>query len=388
MKSKLSRINQRFKEKPTVILCHAGIITADARYGSKRGVYDIDDVRQLGHYGFMKKENEGGLIVMLAFPGAEVIDIAGPLDILCVAPCVRAEEFDLSKRGESVIVSQSGGPITTEPSGITIHTESLTFVEGKKVDTLIIPGAYHMDHLIAQSELVDWVRTIAASARRVVSVCTGAFLLAEAGVLKGKSATTHWLRVDEFSQRYPDTHVEADSIYVNDGNVYTSAGITSGMDLALHLVETDWGADVALTIARNWLLYVKRPGGQSQFSALLPRKATEKVSISELQAWIMNNLSADLSVAALAEKLNMSPRHFARVFQNETGVTPAKFVETVRIEAARRWLEESNRSIELIADECGMGDSERLRRSFIRRLGVNPSDYRRRFERNANERIH
>ena len=221
-----------------------------------------------------------------------------------------------------------------------------------------------------------------------MSICTGAFLLAEAGLLNGKRATTHWSRVKEFGQRYPQVTLETDSIFVNDGNIYSSAGITSGMDLALHLVEADWGADVALTIAKNWLLYVKRPGGQSQFSALLPDKACERLTIAELQSWIMENLGADLSVAKLAERVSMSPRHFARVFQSETGVTPAKYVEIVRIEATRRWLEGSSRSIELIADECGLGDSERLRRSFIRRLGVNPSDYRRRFERQKSSNIH
>lgn len=318
---------------------------------------------------------------MLAFEGAETLDIAGPMDILRVAPSIGNEEFDLQDLHKSVIVSEFGGPVVTQPSGICIHTEALESVDLEVVDTLIVPGAYSMESVIARPNLISWIKTIASRARRVVSVCTGAFLLGEAGLLDGKRVTTHWRWIDEFSQRYPKAIVEANSIFVNDGKIYTSAGITAGMDLALHLVEQDWGADVALNIARHWLLYVKRPGGQSQFSALLPTKSTERLSIADLQSWIMDNLSADLSVAELAGRLSMSPRNFARVFQNETGGTPAKFVETVRIETARRWLEESSRSIELIATECGMGDTERLRRCFIRRLGVNPSDYRRRFER-------
>ena len=261
-------------------------------------------------------------------------------------------------------------------------------IAGKKIDTLIVPGAYSMEYALNRPALLEWIKTNARRARRIVSVCTGAFLLAEVGLLDGRRATTHWLRVDEFARRYTKTIVEEDSLFVNDGNIYTSAGITSGMDLALHLVEADRGADVALTIARNWLLYVKRPGGQSQFSALLPEKASERDNIAELQLWIMENLNEDLSVTALASRLAMSPRNFARVFQSETGITPAKYVETVRIEAARRSLEESSRPIEIIADECGMGDGERLRRSFIRRLGVNPSDYRRRFERRQQTNIH
>jgi transcriptional regulator GlxA family with amidase domain len=245
-----------------------------------------------------------------------------------------------------------------------------------------------MEYVLSRPNLIKWIQTMAPRARRIVSICTGAFSLAEAGILDGKRATTHWLRVEEFSRRYPEVIVEADSIFVVDGNIYTSAGITAGMDLALHLVEEDWGPEVALDIARTWLLYVKRPGGQSQFSVLLPKKGTERANISDLQAWIMDHLTTDLSVTALASRLAMSPRHFARVFQKETGVTPAKFVETVRIEAARKWLEESSRPIEIIANECGMGDAERLRRSFIRRLGVNPSDYRRRFERRDESNLH
>lgn len=336
----------------------------------------------------MAKNRQTGTIVMLAFEGAEIIDISGPLDMLCVAPCFHNDSFDMERRIKPMIVSEFGGPVTTQPSGITIQTEILASPGRRKIDTLIVPGGYSVEHVLNRPALIKWIQRIAARARRVVSICTGAFLLAEAGLLDGRRATTHWFRVEEFAQRYPQVTVDADSIFVADGNVYTSAGITSGMDLALHLVEKDWGADIALNIARHWLVYVKRPGGQSQFSALLPTRATQRVTITELQAWIMNNLNTELSVAALAGRLAMSPRHFARVFQNETGVTPAKYVETVRIEAARRWLEESSRSIEIIADECGMGDTERLRRSFIRRLGVNPSDYRRRFERREQRNIH
>jgi transcriptional regulator GlxA family with amidase domain len=331
------------------------------------------------------KNQHNGLIVMLAFPGAEIIDIAGPLDILCMAPCYQNGNIDIGRKHKSLIVSEFGGPITTEPSGIAIHTEALAAVGRGKIDTLIIPGGYNMEPALQRPALIKWIQHMASRARRVVSICTGAFLLGEAGLLQGRRVTTHWRFTEKLAQRYEDVVVEADSIFTSDGNLYTSAGITSGMDLALHLVTEDWGSERALLIARDWLLYTKRPGGQSQFSALLPEKGSERETITGLQSWIMENLDADLSVTALAARLSMSPRHFARVFHSETGSTPAKFVETVRIEAARRWLEQSSQSIESIADECGMGDSERLRRSFIRRLGVNPSDYRRRFE---NRNIH
>ena len=326
-----------------------------------------------------------GTIVVLAFPGAEILDIAGPLDILCMAPCYQDKGIDTRRRHKSLIVSEFGEPITTYPSGITIQTEPLNAIGNRQIDTLIIPGGYNMEQAISNPTIIKWIQDMASRARRVVSICTGAFLLGEAGLLRGRRVTTHWRFVDELARRYPEVVVEPDSIFTTDGNLFTSAGITSGMDLALHLVTEDWGAERALLIARDWLLYTKRPGGQSQFSVLLPTKGTERETIAELQSWIIDNLNADLSVSALADRLSMSPRNFARVFQTETGTTPAKFVETVRIEAARRWLEQSSQSIETIADECGMGDSERLRRSFIRRLGVNPSDYRRRFE---NRNIH
>jgi transcriptional regulator GlxA family with amidase domain len=326
------------------------------------------------------KSKQQGVIVMLAFPGAEIIDIAGPLDILCVAPCFLDHGFDMERRHKSLIVSEFGGPVTTVPSGISIHTEPLTAIGRRIIDTLIVPGGYDMTQALNRPKLIKWIQTVASRARRVVSICTGAFLLGEAGLLQGRRVTTHWRFVEELARRYPDIVVEPDSIFTVDDNIYTSAGITSGMDLALQLVSEDWGPERALLIARDWLLYTRRPGGQSQFSALLSTKGSERKTITDLQSWIVENLNADLTVATLAERLAMSPRHFARVFQTETGTTPARFVETVRIEAARTCLEQSSQSIESIADECGMGDSERLRRSFIRRLGVNPSDYRRRFE--------
>ena len=325
-----------------------------------------------------------GAIAMLAFPDAEILDIAGPLDIICAAAYAEDGTFDVTPHKKRLILSEHGGSIETQPSSISIYTQPLKSVGSRKIDTLIIAGGIGTELALERPQLINWIRRTAKRARRVVSICTGAFLLAEAGLLQGRRATAHWRCVDEFAERYPDVTVEPDSIFIGDGNIYTSAGITAGTDLALHLVEQDWGAGKALDIARMWLLYAKRPGGQSQFSALLPAKASERVAIADLQAWIINHVDADLSVPALAKYVAMSPRNFARVFQAETGVTPAKFVETVRIEAARRRLEATAQSIEFIADACGMGDRERLRRSFIRRLGVTPSDYRRRFEQRVN----
>lgn len=323
---------------------------------------------------------DSGATVMLVFPQAEIIDIAGPLDILGAGRCYADGDFDPARFRPPVIVSQSGGPITTVPSGIVIHSEPFAAIEHRAIDTLLVAGGYGVRAARREPQLIDWLRRTAARARLIVSICTGALLLAEAGLLAGRRATTHWKALEVLAGDFPDVKVEPDAIFVQDGNVHTSAGITAGMDLALALVEAEHGPEHALAIARQWLLYARRPGGQSQFSALLPERAAERRAIVELQAWIQQHLGEDLTVARLAAWLNMSPRHFARVFQAETGTTPARYVETVRLEAARRRLESGTQSMLSVALECGLGDPERLRRSFLRRLGINPSAYRQRFE--------
>ncbi len=314
----------------------------------------------------------GGL-VMLVYPRAEVLDIAGPLDILCAA----APGDDTSA---PLLVSRDGGPVATWPSSITIMTAPLGAAGRHPIDTLLVPGGDGSRAAAADARTIAWLRRAARRARRVVGICTGAFLLARAGLLDGRRATTHWRHVDALADGYPQVQVEPDAIFVEDGNVYTSAGITAGMDLALHLVERDCGAGRALAIARDWLLYVKRPGGQSQFSALLPECDARHAGIGELCAWIVAHPEAAHGVEALAARVAMSPRHFARVFRAETGMTPARFVETVRLETARRWLEQGTRSLERVARLSGLRDPEHLRRAFVRRLGVSPSDYRDRFE--------
>jgi transcriptional regulator GlxA family with amidase domain len=222
---------------------------------------------------------------------------------------------------------------------------------------------------------------MAPRVRRLASVCTGAFLLAEAGLLDGRRATTHWSACAALARRYPRVRVDPDPIFVRDGAVVTSAGVTSGMDLALALVEEDHGREVALGVARWLVLFLKRPGGQAQFSAQLSSQLASRQPIQELQAWIVENVHRDLSVAVLAARAGMSPRNFARVFTREVGATPALFVETARVEAARRRLEEDGgRGIEAVAAECGFGSAETLRRAFLRRLRVNPADYRARFQ--------
>ncbi len=233
--------------------------------------------------------------------------------------------------------------------------------------------------------LTDWLRLAARRSRRVTSVCTGAFLLARAGLLDGRRATTHWNACDALARHYPSIEVEPDPIFVRDGNVYTSAGVTAGIDLALALVEEDLGREAALTVARDLVLFIRRPGGQAQFSAGLAGQAASRPGVRDLQGWIADHLDHDLSVPALAERAFMSPRNFARVFAREVGVTPAAYVESLRLERARTLLETSDElQLEEVALRCGFGTVETLRRVFGRRLGVNPNAYRSRFASTAN----
>lgn len=227
--------------------------------------------------------------------------------------------------------------------------------------------------------LADWIALAAPHARRVVSVCAGALVLAQAGLLDGKRATTHWQRLDQLERDYPAVRVERDPIYVKDGCIWTSAGASSGFDLTLALVEEDHGFDAARGVAQDLVLYLRRPGGQSQFSRYLAAQARSEGPIRDVQAWALENLAADLGVERLADRAAMSPRNFARVFARETGTTPARFVEGIRLEAARGRLEQGSESLDEVAVVCGFGSALNLRRVFERQLGVAPSDYRERF---------
>jgi transcriptional regulator GlxA family with amidase domain len=217
----------------------------------------------------------------------------------------------------------------------------------------------------------------------VVGLCTGTFVLAEAGLLDGRRATTHWMDCDELARRFPSIAVERDPIYVRAGNVYTSAGSTAGLDLVLALVEEDHGRRLALQVAQRMVFFLKRPGGQAQFSAQLSTQMAEREPLRDLQSWILEHPGADLSVEALASQVSMSPRNFFRVFVREIGMTPGRFVERVRVEAARRLLEETARGIPDVAAACGFGSSETMRVAFRRTLGVNPKGYRSRFHTTA-----
>jgi transcriptional regulator GlxA family with amidase domain len=228
--------------------------------------------------------------------------------------------------------------------------------------------------------VVRWLQRIAHQVRRIGSICTGTFLLARAGLLNGRRATTHWKYCEPLTRRYPAVKLEPDPIFVRDGNVYTSAGVTAGMDMALALVEEDAGSNLALEVARELVLYLRRPGGQSQFSAALTLQTTDCQPFRDLAAWVLEHLRNHLSVEVLASRVGMSPRNFARVFRAETNTTPAKFVESLRLEVARRRLQESNASLETIASTCGFRNCDAMRSTFKRILRVAPGEYRWRFQ--------
>jgi transcriptional regulator GlxA family with amidase domain len=311
-------------------------------------------------------------VVIVAYPGVQSLDVTGPLEVFHGAGRIADGSYEVA------VATLDGQPVPTT-SGISIGG-GLALQDVGAIDTLIVAGGEGSRPGVADPRLVDWLRRRAPEARRVASVCTGAFLLAEAGLLDGRRVTTHWSACGALARTYPAIEVDPEPIYSRDGSVWTSAGVTAGMDLSLALVEEDLGRDAALTIARWLVLFLRRPGGQSQFSAQLSSQFAERDAIRELQQWIVDHPEAPLSIEAMAERVAMSPRHFARRFRAEVGTTPARYVERVRVEAARRRLEETGEPIDRIAPACGFGTTETMRRAFVRALGVAPAEYRRRFQ--------
>jgi len=319
---------------------------------------------------------------MVAFPDAQIIDITGPLEVFGRAARWLTEERGWRFPAYTVeIAAAKAGPFATSSGIRLIADRSIAQVRGP-IDTLLVAGGRGTADAMRDRALIDWLRTRVHRTRRLCSVCTGAFLLAEAGLLDGLSATTHWRQCDRLAARYPAISVETDPIFVRAGKIFTSAGVTAGIDLALALVEDDHGRDVALAVARELVMFLRRPGGQSQFSVQLSAQVADREPLRELQRWMADHLGADLSVEALARRAAMSPRNFARVFAREVGLTPGQFVENSRVEAARRRLEESAAGVDSIASECGFGTRESMRRAFLRTVHVPPTGYRNRFQQN------
>lgn len=316
------------------------------------------------------------LILMIVFDAAIATDIAGPLDIFASASLVESAQ---TQAYQVEIASLHGGLITAWPTNLQLMSKPFSEFDDRPIDTLIIAGGAHNSAVTGNEAFISWIRKASQRARRVASICTGAFALAHAGLLDGKSATTHWNWAERLQQRYPAVTVNPDAIYQKDGKFYSSAGMTAGIDLALALVEEDLGRAIALQVAQFSVMFLKRPGGQSQFSSVLSYQKSEDTRMIALQEWILANLQQNLTVDRMAEFLNMAPRTFARFFKKQVGTPPAKYVEEMRLNAARHYIENPQTPIKEIVKRCGFENGEKMRRSFIRKLGISPQDYRNRF---------
>jgi transcriptional regulator GlxA family with amidase domain len=310
-------------------------------------------------------------IVIVVVPPIEEMDLVAPLQVFGAANRLterKVYSLEIATNGKALEVPGEGGMLCF------LAQQRIQEVKGSIDSVLLVCGVG--TRLLRDRELSQWLKTIAPTVRRLGGVCVGSFLLAEAGLLNGKKATSHWRFGKELAQRYPQVQVESEPIWVRDGNIYTSAGISAGIDLALAWVEEDCGSALAHEVAREFVLFLRRPGGQEQLSVSLAKQASDMRSIQELQVWIADHVDANLSVQALAERVAMSVRNFERVFTREIGCTPARYVAQVRVEAARRALEDTDKSIEQIARNCGFVSADLMRRAFTRCIGITPARYR------------
>lgn len=323
---------------------------------------------------------EAKLVVIVVMSGNVLLDIAGPTDVFVTAAKILAKseytgsgyEVCVASPGTATKILSSGGlQLVCATSVLDIH---------RPIDTLLIAGYESgQEGLADYTAFYKWLGVTVRDIRRIGSICVGAFALAKAGLLDGRRATTHWEYCEQLQGSYPDIKVDPNPFFIKDDHLYTAGGVTSGMDLALALVEEDYGKDLAAQVSRKLVLYLKRPGSQASFSALLPGYAIGNTLSGQLRSWIMEHLPEPIMVTDLAAAVNMSTRNFSRAFTKETGISPAKFVEKLRIEVARKYLEDSPLSLEVIAERCGLGSVVSMRRIFGRHLHLTPGDYRRTF---------
>ncbi|MCW3032960.1 MAG: bdpL [Solirubrobacterales bacterium] len=318
-------------------------------------------------------------IAILLYPGVQSLDVTGPLEVFSAAREALAAGGSADPGYEITTIARSPRAVRSS-SGLRLIPDGPLPRAAAEIDTLIVPGGAGREQVGADETLLRWLARAPRSCRRVAGVCTGSFLLAAAGLLDGRRATTHWAFAGRLAREYPDVEVDADPIFIRDGDIWTSAGVTAGMDLSLAMVEEDLDRDLALLIARHLVLFLRRPGNQSQFSATLHAQQPHAEPLREIQRTVLENVSGAHTVEEMAARAHMSPRNFARAFRAQTGITPARYVESVRLEAARRRLEESAEPVSAVARACGFGTAETMRRSFLRALQVGPAEYRRRFQ--------
>jgi transcriptional regulator GlxA family with amidase domain len=312
------------------------------------------------------------LVAIPIYPGLQSLDAVGPAQVFGSAnQTLRREAYRIK------FVAAEPGAIPTS-AGFALHAESLRAVPAKSADTLLCPGGEEepLRAALRDKALMRWINDAARAAKRACSVCSGAFLLASTGILSGRNAATHWGSTAELQQRFPDINVDPESIYVTDGKCWTSAGVTTGIDMALAIVEEDHGRDVAMAIARRLVVYMRRPGHQTQFSTALNAQDVKDDKLADLASWVEENLTKRLDVETLAARVAMSPRSFHRHMQDKLRVSPAKFVEGIRLDAARRWLDEAKLDLAAVAARAGFSGPDHLIRAFSRRFGVTPAAYR------------
>jgi transcriptional regulator GlxA family with amidase domain len=312
-------------------------------------------------------------IAIMATPGVQLLDVSGPLDVFAEANVQAGTDiYQLRVVGSALGTIRSSSGVRLMPD--MVIGQKLT----EKIDTLLVAGAPNMAEAPPDRRVVDWVREVARGVRRYGSVCSGAFLLANAGLLNGRRVTTHWAVADQLAEAFPYVTVDPDAIHVRDGRLRTAAGVTAGLDLSLALVEEDLGREVAMKVAAQLVIFFKRPGGQMQFSRKGEAVPTGRSALQEAQRWIAAHPGEDLSVANLASRTGLSSRHFARLFRQEVGVAPAAWVQEARVAAARRLLESGQTVPKQVASQCGFANADTLRRAFVRVVGVTPAEYRKR----------
>jgi transcriptional regulator GlxA family with amidase domain len=317
---------------------------------------------------------DGKPVVIVVPQNAQSLDISGPLDAFLEANRQAPNRCNYDVRLLSV-----GPDRVVKAGGMLLVAHGSIFEDVGPIDTLLVAGTPDYAQAYTESALPAWLQRRSPRSRRHGSVCTGAFFLGAAGLLDGLNVTTHWQHAAELADRFPAAKVASDQIFVQDGSLWTSAGVTAGIDLALKLIEDDHGHDVALSVARRLVVFLKRPGGQSQFSAHLAAQVATEGRIQAVQHWILDHLPLDLTVKTLASRAAMSVRNFTRVFQEDAGMTPADFVEMARVDSARRLLEDTDKPLQRVASSCGFANPDTMRRAFLRRIGTGPSEYRERF---------
>jgi len=316
-------------------------------------------------------------VAMLGFPQAQILDIVGPLEVFSRTARWLGEHRGARTLAYTVeFVAARAGPVAMSNGLQLIAARRYRDLDG--VDTLLVAGGIGWEEAIRDRRMMEWLAAQAGRVGRLGSICNGAMLLAAAGLLNGRAATTHWAYLDRLAALAPKARLDRDALYVRSGNIYTSAGVTAGMDLALALVEQDHGKAVALAVAQELVLFLKRPGGQSQFSRHLQAQRRDDL-FGELELWMLENPGEDLSVDRLARRMSMSPRHFARLFAERLGESPGGYVRRLRVEQARRRIEEGAAKLKQVARECGFADEQSLRRGFQSVVGITPAEYRQRF---------